>query len=75
MRLTATVYVVSHFRADTEPDAALKLVGVFESKQLAEATVERLKREPGFKESPDGFSISPFVLNRSYWDGGFVSGD
>jgi hypothetical protein len=64
------VYLLSHMRAEDE-DQDVKICGIYSSDQEARSAIQRLIIEPGFKDYPDGFSISEYVINTDYWTKGF----
>ena len=67
----ASVFVVQHVhsRGDGED---VKLVGVYSSREMAEAAVARLGLQPGFCDSMDGFSVDEDRLDQDQWAEGFV---
>ena len=48
------------------------LIGVYWTEADALAAKERLKNQPGFREYPDGFTISQYEIGRDHWTEGFV---
>lgn len=67
-----TVYLLWFVPKDElEKDDAL-LVGVYDTETAAKAAIERLKTQPGFVGSHEGFQIHPRELNQDYWKEGFV---
>ncbi|TYP73169.1 DUF7336 domain-containing protein [Paenibacillus methanolicus] len=66
------VYLVQH-AYDLEEEIEVKIIGIFSSLEKAEAAVEEYKKLEGFRDYPDGFTIGPCILDRGYWDGGFVT--
>lgn len=70
-----TVYVLQHacFEADNrDKDATgFKLIGVFAAQQQAEAAIEQLKDQPGFKDYPNGFFIDAYPLGQINFTSGF----
>lgn len=66
------VYLLQH---EYECDGAdeIKLVGVYASEREAEEARRRSGRLPGFKDHPDGFSISPYEVGRDLWTDGFLT--
>lgn len=48
-------------------------IAVYSTKKKALEAVERLKKLPKFKGNPEGFEICKCILNKSYWDEGFVT--
>jgi homoserine kinase type II len=51
----------------------VKLIGIYTSKELALAALDRVKDKPGFKERPEGFEIDEVVLDTDDWTEGFIS--
>jgi len=49
-----------------------KLIGVYKTRNDAEAAVERLKDKPGFRDTIDGFEIHEYVLGRDGWTEGYI---
>ena len=50
-----------------------KLIGVYSSKQLAEAAQKRAAQLPGFRDVPEGFMIDSYQVDRDEWREGFVT--
>jgi len=50
-----------------------KLIGAYRTEEDAKAAILRLKDKPGFRESPTGFEISKYELNKDNWTEGYVS--
>jgi len=70
------VYVLHHVRKDDEYGDDAKMIGVysFEGSAIAAiAAISRLADQPGFRDYPEGFSISPYVLDRDHWAEGFIN--
>jgi homoserine kinase type II len=68
-----TVWLAWH---EHESDGAseLKLVGVFSTRERAEAAIEARRGKPGFVDHPDGFEISSYVIDGdAAWLDGFVT--
>jgi hypothetical protein len=57
---------------DSAEDEEL-LIGVYGTEEEAKAAIERLKDKPGFVNSPDGFQIHPYEVNRDHWTEGFIT--
>ena len=68
------VFLVQHLhkmpRAGKED---VKIIGVYGSKSSARLAVRRAKGRAGFKDSPDGFSIDRYELDRDNWQNGFLT--
>lgn len=60
--------------AETDGCKELKLIGVFSTRERAEAAVDARRGKPGFAEHPDGFEISAYVVDRdAAWLDGFIT--
>ncbi len=66
------VYIVQHVHALDDGDEDVKFIGVYSSKDRAEATVGRLSLQPGFSDSPDGFTIDAYGIDQDQWVEGFI---
>ena len=74
-RSLATVYVVQHTRVAEGGEENVKLIGVYDERHAAEAAVNRLASEPGFRSIPVGFSIDEYEINHDNWMEGFGVGE
>ena len=74
MRKAERVFVVQHVHELTEDNEDVKFIGVYSSRQNAQAAVRRLRRQPGFSAVPDGFSIDPYEIDTDHWAEGFITG-
>jgi hypothetical protein len=68
----SVVFVVQHTRQVGEFED-VKLVGVYSSECNARGAVERLSQQPGFRDTPEGFSIDAHELDRDCWSEGFAA--
>jgi hypothetical protein len=50
----------------------VKVIGIYSSKALAEAAIERTRILPGFAEEPDSFTIDQYEVDKDHWPRGFV---
>lgn len=55
-------------RQDTELS-----IGIYSSREEAEAIVERLQNKPGFNEYPEGFAIHETRVGLTGWVEGFIT--
>lgn len=69
----AVVYVVQHARPRPDGEDDVKMIGVYASRDKADAAVARLVAQPGFRDWPDGFHADAYLLNRDHWTAGFVT--
>ena len=49
------------------------MVGVYSSEQNARAAVERLSRQPGFRDAPESISVDAYELDHDSWSEGFAT--
>jgi len=70
-----TVYLLWHSRPlddhPESPETDDKLLGVFESSELAEEAKAAALLQPGFRDWPDFFEIAAYVVNLRLWSEGF----
>lgn len=48
-----------------------KFIGVYETKELAEQAILRLKIQPGFCDRPEDFHVSEYEINKDHWVEGY----
>lgn len=58
---------------DEEDGDNIKVLGVFSTPELAQARIERARREPGFQDEPDCFMVTVYTLDEDAWREGFVT--
>lgn len=68
------VYVVQHSRSLGDGDEETKLIGVYSSERKAQEAVVRARLLPGFRDTPDDFSIDEYAIDKDHWTEGFISG-
>ena len=66
----ASVYVLHH-EYERLGKEDVKFIGVYASRSDGEAAIERLRGQPGFSWSPEGFSLDEYELNKDHWEEGF----
>lgn len=71
------VFLLWHSRETDDGHDDGKLVGVYSSREGAEAAIQRKLVFPGFRDHPKGFAIDPYTIDRDAWSEGFgvVDGD
>jgi hypothetical protein len=69
----ANVFVVQHVHSQEDGVEDVKLIGVYSSREKADAAVARLSRLPGFSEAPDGFSVDEYPVDQDHWVEGYVT--
>lgn len=68
-----SVFIVQHEQIIDEDSETYRVIGIYSTKDRADAAVERAKLLPGFREQPENFCISEYVLNEDHWTTGFVT--
>jgi len=77
-----TVFLVEHLR-DQGDSNDIKLIGIYSTREQADAAVKRKQIFPGFSDFPrvidtmkdeetSGFYISEITLDQDYWSEGFI---
>jgi hypothetical protein len=67
---TRSVYILHHEYERWGRDYP-KLIGVYETREDAEAAILRLRDQPGFRDWPDGFTVDEYALGEDHWTEGF----
>jgi hypothetical protein len=67
-----SVFVLQHIHSLDEEREDIKLIGVYSSQEEAEKAITRMRLQPGFCDTPEGFAISKIILNKDYWEEGYV---
>jgi len=67
------VFVVEHVHEMEEDNEEVKLIGVYSTEESARAAVARLSLQPGFRESPSGFHVDRYTVDKDHWAEGFVT--
>ncbi len=81
---TDSVFVVQHLHTIDEDREDVKLIGVYQSRAIAVSAIERLREQPGFRDSPeiidpmscihpDGFYIDEYQVDQDHWTQGFIT--
>ena len=68
----ASVFVLQHVHSREDGGEDVKFIGVYSSREKAEAAVARLSRLPGFSDAPDGFHIDEYRIDQDHWVEGYV---
>jgi hypothetical protein len=67
----AGAFVVFHEYEDDNGEQT-KFIGIYTTKEKAEAAVDSLRKMPGFADYPRDFSIEFHIFDRAGWTEGFV---
>lgn len=66
------VFVLQHVHAREDGSEDVKLIGVYSSREHAQAAAARTGRLPGFIDTPDGFYIDEYDVDQDQWAEGYV---
>jgi hypothetical protein len=69
----AEVFLLEHVHSLPDGEDSVKTIGIYSTRGAAEKAIERLKRQPGFCDTPDGFCIDIYILDMDGWSDGFVT--
>ena len=69
------VFILQHVLAFDDVDEDVKLIGVYSSHAQATAAIDRLRQQPGFCDTPEGFNIDRYTLDVDHWTEGYVTRD
>jgi hypothetical protein len=67
------VFMVEHLHMLDEDRESIKTIGMYSTREQATAAVARLRQQPGFCDSPDGFYIGRWPVNQDHWIEGFAT--
>jgi hypothetical protein len=67
------VVLLWHIHKFNDGSESIKLIGVYSSKSQAEAALERVRTQPGFRDHPAGFEIDSYAVDEDHWTEGFTA--
>lgn len=65
------VYVLQHMHTLEDGTEDVKLIGVYSTRENAQAAISRLGRAPGFSDARAGFHIDEYQIDKDQWVEGF----
>jgi hypothetical protein len=65
------VFIVRHLRELEDDVQEIKFIGVYSNAKLAQAAIDQIKDQAGFRDFRDGFTIEDHRLNLTGWVEGF----
>ena len=65
------IYVLQHVHLLAGGEEDIKLIGVYSSLENAQSAIARLTQLSGFLETPDGFSIDEYQVDKDQWVEGY----
>lgn len=69
----ARVFVLEHVHVKDDGEEDVKLIGLYSSRARAEEAVVRLISMPGFRDTPEGFSIGEYPIDQDGWAEGYTA--
>ena len=66
------VYILQHSYEVHGGYEETKILGVFSSIEEAESAVLKYKKLPGFKEKINDFYVDRYIIDKMYWEEGFM---
>jgi hypothetical protein len=69
----ASVFVLQHVHTREGDGEDVKFIGVYSSREKAQAALARLRRLPGFVDAPNGFHIDEYHIDQDHWAEGYVA--
>jgi hypothetical protein len=67
------VFVVQHAHTHDDDVEEIKFIGVYSTRENAQAAVARLSRQPGFADTPDGFHVDEYRVDQDQWAEGYAT--
>jgi hypothetical protein len=65
------VYVLQHVHSMEDGAEDVKFIGVYSSRENAQAAITRLGHAPGFSDAPAGFHIDEYQVDKDQWIEGY----
>lgn len=67
-----SVFLLWHTH-ETKDETDEKLIGAYQTRDDAEAAITRVIDKPGFRDAPDGFEITEYIIGKDEWTEGYIS--
>jgi hypothetical protein len=68
-----SVYLLWHSHAFPDGEIDDKLLGVYSSRERAMNRQPEAAKSPGFRDEPEGFTVSEYQLDDDHWTEGYVT--
>jgi hypothetical protein len=68
----ASVFVLQHVHSREDGGEDVKFIGVYSTREKADAAVARLSCLPGFSDAADGFHVDEYRVDQDHWAEGYV---
>jgi hypothetical protein len=67
------VFLVEHVHVLEDGEESVKTIGIYSSREAAQQAVDRSRLQPGFRDTPEAFTIDPYWLDQDCWQDGYVT--
>lgn len=67
------VFVLFHTHIIEADNEDVKMIGVFSTHATALAAIDKIKTQPGFRDTQEGFEIEEYPLDLIHWEKGYVT--
>ncbi len=67
-----SVFVLQHVHSREDGIEDVKFIGVYSSREKADAAVARLSPLPGFSDAQNGFHVDEYHVDQDQWVEGYV---
>jgi hypothetical protein len=71
--LVTKVYVLQHAHPLEDGEDEVKFIGVYSSRENAQAAIVRLSKTPGFSDEQTGFHIDEYQVDKDQWVEGYTT--
>jgi len=69
-----SIYLLWHTHKDNKGNEDDKLLGIYSSKTIAQNRLKlKYNKLNGFKDNKDGYCIDKYIINKDYWEEGFIT--
>lgn len=69
-----SVFLLEHsYELSETGEQETKTIGIYSSKDMAKKVIERLVKQPGFRDYPDYFNIDEYFVDQDDWEEGSIS--
>jgi hypothetical protein len=67
------VFVLQHVHTLESGEEDVKFIGVYSSRENAQAAIKRLSQAPGFSKALTGFHIDEYQIDKDHWVVGYTT--
>ena len=68
-----SVFLLEHsYEISDTGEQETKTIGIYSSRDKAEQAINRLIKQPGFRDFPEYFNIDEYIVDQDHWEEGFI---